>query len=96
MPHITNSVMNTSVNTDNYTRPDGTGRELSPELIEAFERFIRNTEVTYLQRCLQRMLHEYIVSDEHPNDEYIREMVYQVGELFQLLEEMQDSNKSGF
>ncbi len=36
------------------------------------------------------MMHEYIVNDDQANDEFIRSLVYQMGELFQLLEVMQD------
>jgi hypothetical protein len=36
------------------------------------------------------MMHEYIVNDDQANDEFIRSLVYQMGELFQLLEALQD------
>ncbi len=48
-------------------------------LIEAFGRFVRSTKATQLHRCVHRMMHEYIVNDTSPDDEYIRAMVYQMG-----------------
>jgi hypothetical protein len=79
--------MNKSVNPNSTRRSEG---GLSPELIAAFSRFVKNTRPTYLHRCVHRMMHECILSDEEMDDEYVKRMVYELGELFELLEVMQD------
>ncbi len=68
--------------------------KISPELFSAFKSFVNHTNVTRLHRCIHRMMHDYIMSDPEMDKEHVRDVVYQMGELFELLEAIQD-NEAG-
>jgi hypothetical protein len=68
--------------------------KLSPELVQSISRFFFNHDLGRLNRNLRRVLMGYLGAELYPGvPNYLEEMIWQLGELFELIDEAAEETK---